>query len=190
VPLPAPVHDKEPEAPGLAWMTIDVVDPEGRPNEGASVQPVDCPGFGYHPSARMHYALPGACTLSAVRRDGALFARSDPKQVDLSPGRANYVQLELRAARTGGIGIRFQPGRRGMRVVSVVEGAPAWDAGLEVGDEVVSVDGEAVDGMTVQQFVQRMTGAEGTEVVFEVVYDDDGGERVEEVQVTRRYLEG
>ena len=61
---------------------------------------------------------------------------------------------------------------------------------LEVGDEVVSVDGEAVNGMSSEEFIERMTGAEGTDVVFEVLYQDDDGERVEEVSVTRRFLDG
>jgi len=189
-PAPAPEPPDDEVHAGLAWMTIDVVDADGRPAEGASVQPDDCPGFGYHPAARLHFAQPGRCHLRAIRRDGALFARSEPELVELRSGHTNYVQLKLASVRTGGIGIRFRPGGRGMRVLSIVEGAPAWDAGLEVGDEVVSVDGEAVNGMSSEEFIERMTGAEGTDVVFEVLYQDDDGERVEEVSVTRRFLDG
>jgi carboxyl-terminal processing protease len=80
-------------------------------------------------------------------------------------------------------------------VLSVVEGGPAWEAGLEVGDVIISVDGEAVDGLDQQEFVRRMTGPEGSSVEFEISYRDDVEEPssepvVERVRVRRRYLDG
>lgn len=174
----------------MGWLVIDVVDRAGRPAERGRVVPVDCPGFGYDPERAMFLAEAGTCELRAFRRDGALFARSQPITVELQEGDTNYAQIELSQARTGGIGIRFSPGDGGMRVMTVVEGTPAWKAGLERGDVVVSVDGVGVDGMSNGTFVEAMTGEEGTEVRFEVLYRDGDDEVVEEVVVTREYLDG
>jgi hypothetical protein len=200
-PAPAP---REPHAPppsldgeptpedddGRAWLAIDVVDADGRPAERGRVVPSNCPGFGYDPGRALFFAEPGTCELRAMRRDGALFARSQPIAVELSGGDVNHAQLELSTARTGGIGIRFRPGQTGMQVLSLVEGAPAWEAGLEVGDEVVSVDGVDVRDMSTEAFVEAMTGAEGTEVTFEVRFEEDGEEVIEQIVVTRAYLDG
>lgn len=189
-PATDPTDVPTPDTPSTAWLVVDVVDPDGRPAERGRVVPEACPGFGYAPAKGMHYADPGPCVLRAYRIDGVLRTRSDAVEVDLRAGDVAYTQLQLEATRTGGIGIRFRPTPDGMRVMSVVEGAPAWEAGLEVGDVVVSVDGEPVGGMDSEGFVDAMTGAEGTDVRFEIRYADEGDDVTEEIAVTRRFLEG
>lgn len=123
--------------------------------------------------------------------------RTDQASLRLvADGTPQAVRLQFPEERTGGIGVRFMPTSTGMRVVSVVEGGPAWEAGLEVGDMIITVDGEAVDGLDQQEFVRRMTGPEGSSVEFEILYTDPdgatpGSERVvEQVRVNRRYLDG
>ncbi len=177
------------EAPQQAMVVVDVVDHEGRPTDGAIVYPVDCPGF-QRARRGAYVAEPGSCTLRAFRRDGALFARGPAATVELTPGDIGYLQLELRTERTGGIGVRFQPEPGGMRVVDVVEGTPAWEAGLEAGDLIVAVGDEPVGGLNAEAFVDRMTGPEGTEVDFTISYSTDDGEAEESVRVTRQYLDG
>ena len=178
------------------WFKVVVVDTTGAPTEGG-LMPVACAGFDYDPSLQLHSAFaPGECTIEAVRRDGALFRRSEAKTLRLEPGAPpQRVELVLPAERTGGIGVRFLPTRSGMRVVSLVEGGPAWEAGLEIGDVIITVDGEAVDGLDQQEFVRRMTGPEGSAVEFEILYADEAsagaeGPVVEQVRVERRYLDG
>ena len=137
-----------------------------------------------------YLAPPGECRLAAVRRDGLLYARGEELTVYLTAGATEYVQLQLRNARTGGVGVRFRPEADGMRVVAVVPGSSAWDAGLEVGDLIVGVGGEPVAGMGSEDFVGRMTGPEGSEVEFTVEFRTDDGITDETVRVERRYLEG
>ncbi len=184
-PVDAAQNDPAPD--GQGWFAVDVVDPEGRPSDRGGVVPDDCPGFQYHRDRQMFSADIGRCTVRAMRRDGALFARSEPVVLSVTGDDPAYAQLELAMVRTGGIGVRFQPDIGGMRVISVVEGAPAWDAGLEPGDLIVSVDGEPVDGLDSVGFVERMTGPEGTAVGFEVRLPDGA---TEEVEVKRSFLEG
>jgi C-terminal processing protease CtpA/Prc len=159
---------------------------------------VACAGFDFDRESGLHSAFaPGECVIEAVRRDGALFRRSDQASLRLvADAGPQSVRLQLPEERTGGIGVRFLPINSGMRVVSVVEGGPAWDAGLEVGDVIVTVDGEAVDGLEQQEFVRRMTGPEGSSVEFEILYRDPESDGltnepvVERVRVNRRYLDG
>jgi len=160
--------------------------------------PVACDGFDYDRKTGLHSAFaPSTCIIEAVRQDGALMRRTDQASLRLvADGTPQAVRLQFPEERTGGIGVRFMPTSTGMRVVSVVEGGPAWEAGLEVGDMIITVDGEAVDGLDQQEFVRRMTGPEGSSVEFEILYTDPdgatpGSERVvEQVRVNRRYLDG
>ncbi len=110
--------------------------------------------------------------------------------MQLPAGEVAYVQLELGAERTGGVGVRFQPTAGGMIVVEIVPGSAAWDAGLEPGDLIVGVEGIVADGLPSEAFVDAMTGPEGTDVEFQVRFRSDTGVSQETVRVTRRFLEG
>jgi membrane-associated protease RseP (regulator of RpoE activity) len=204
LPRPSPVREPaEPELEGPTadnrqWFRVQIVDADGSPVVGGHVAPVACDGFDYDRETGLHSAFaPQDCTLEAMKKDGMLRRRSEQETLRLVAGAdPQRVRLELPEERTGGIGVRFLPISTGMRVVSVVEGGPAWEAGLEVGDVIVSVDGEAVDGLDTEEFVRRMTGPEGSSVDFEILYSDtdqasQGQEQVvEQVRVRRRYLDG
>ena len=176
--------------PDRALLLIDVVDEEGRPSEGGFPAPMACPGFEKGPKPGSYFADPGVCTLQARRHDGLLMARGQVVATELSPGQVAYLTLELGNARTGGVGVRFQPAADGMRVVAVVDGSAAWDAGLEPGDLIVGVEGVAVQNLSSETFIQAMTGAEGTDVEFRVQFTTDTGVADETVRVTRRFLDG
>jgi carboxyl-terminal processing protease len=68
-----------------------------------------------------------------------------------------------------------------LRVVSVLLEAPAEAAGLQAGDSVIAVDGEALDGRTIDDTVWRIRGPRGSEVVLTV---ERGSEELE-VPITR-----
>jgi C-terminal processing protease CtpA/Prc len=125
-----------------------------------------------------------------VRKDGALWARSEPVTVEVDDRDTAYALLVLPSTRTGGIGVRFQPEDGAIRVLDVVTGSPADEAGLHPGDLVLDVGGEPTAGMDADTFVERMTGAEGTDVTFTVGWSDDTGMVEETVTVVRRFLDG
>lgn len=192
-PLPVAAEEEEEEPPvadeALAMVIIDIVDEDGRPAEGAMVLPIRCEGFEGGPPGE--YLVPaGDCALRAVRRDGALVARGPITTVSVGGPDPAYVQLVLSGRRTGGIGIRFMPSAEGMRVLEVVPGSPAFVAGLEDGDLILAVGGEAVAEMDTDEFVERMTGAEGTDVDFTLGLQSDTGVSEETLRVTRAFLEG
>ncbi|MEQ1508605.1 MAG: PDZ domain-containing protein, partial [Myxococcota bacterium] len=188
----APGPPDPPTAPppevGVAPIIIDVVDEDGRPADNAVVVGVDCAGFGGGPPGE-YLVEPGTCTLRAMRRDGALLARGPAVSVDVGGSDPAYVQLELSGRRTGGIGIRFLPVPEGMRVADVVPGSPADRAGLASGDVITAIGDEPAAGMDAERFVNRMTGAEGTDVEFTLGTGDTGGAE-QTVRVTRAFLEG
>jgi membrane-associated protease RseP (regulator of RpoE activity) len=181
----------EPEelAEGLAVVIVDVVDENGRPDDDAWVVPVDCPEWDYGAQKGEYLAAPGPCTLRAARRDGALQAKGPIVTVELSPEEPAYVQLELPEHRKGGIGIRFRPTEEGIRVTSVAPGTPAFAAGIEPGDLIVAVGGEDVVDLDNDEFIDRMTGAVGTDVEFTVGIESDTGLTEETVRVTRAFLD-
>jgi membrane-associated protease RseP (regulator of RpoE activity) len=178
-------------APGR--IVVDVVDDEGDPIDEAWVVPLDCPGFISSPPGEYLVGM-GPCTLIARRVDGMLIARSTPAMAVVRDGALARVTLVLPRRRTGGIGIRFQPDDGGMRVVEVVPGTPADEAGLAPGDVILAIGDAPVAGMDTDQFVTSMTGEEGTDVEFTVRPPDeterDSGTAEQRVRVTRAYLDG
>lgn len=70
----------------------------------------------------------------------------------------------------GGIGAIIHKPDTGSNVIinEPYANSPAAIAGLRCGDEIISIDGETVKGLTVAQSSSRMKGKPGTEVVFQV----------------------
>lgn len=60
-----------------------------------------------------------------------------------------------------------------LAVVRPLEGSPAEAAGLREGDVVTAVDGESVEGMTLDEAVLKVRGEAGTEVTLSVQRGDD-----------------
>jgi S1-C subfamily serine protease len=80
-------------------------------------------------------------------------------------------------------GARFRPGTEPLQVVLVQSGSPAADAGLQVGDELLEVDGRVPRG-----FIEAVTWiGEGTGGESQLVVRRDGQRRV--VRVELRALE-
>ena len=78
---------------------------------------------------------------------------------------------EFREATTGrfvGIGIEMGMEDGFVKVVSPIEGSPAFRAGLKSGDLITKIDDTLVKGLTVDQAVKRMRGDPNTKVVLMV----------------------
>ncbi len=71
--------------------------------------------------------------------------------------------------RFSGIGLTVVEVRKGLRVASVFPRSPAEEAGIAVGDTIVSVEGESLGGLSSSEATKRIKGPEGTEVTIGVV---------------------
>jgi carboxyl-terminal processing protease len=67
-----------------------------------------------------------------------------------------------------GIGIDLERRKRGLVVVSPIEGSPAYKAGVEPGDLIIKIDGTAADSLEWEEAVGRIQGPEGSEVVLAI----------------------
>jgi predicted aspartyl protease len=71
-------------------------------------------------------------------------------------------------------------------VKEVTAGAPADEAGMKVGDEIVAINGKSVSSLTLQEFSQEISQQEGAKVVFTI--QRMGEEKPREVTLTVRKL--
>lgn len=87
-----------------------------------------------------------------------------------------------------GIGVTIQHLNEddpGFTIASVTRNSPAAEAGLQVGDMVVAVEGEAVDPEDMTATQQKVRGEAGTDVTLTVLR---GSERID-VTITRNVIE-
>lgn len=68
----------------------------------------------------------------------------------------------------GGLGIEVTMEDGYVKVVSPIDDTPAADAGLEPGDLITHLDGEAVLGLTLSEAVERMRGKVGTTISLSI----------------------
>lgn len=85
--------------------------------------------------------------------------------------------------RFSGIGLSVIEVKKGLRVAQVFPRSPADEAGIEVGDTVISVEGESIAGVSSDEATQKIKGPEGTEVTIGVF--DGKTKKVREMTLTR-----
>ena len=64
------------------------------------------------------------------------------------------------------VGLQFERSQGGVHIVAVIDGSPAARAGIQPGDELVSVDGQAVSGVGAAQLGRRLEGVPGSTVTL------------------------
>ena len=85
-----------------------------------------------------------------------------------------------------GVGIEIGMEDGLVKVVSPIEGSPAFRAGLKAGDLVTKIDDTAVKGLTMDQAVKKMRGEPSTKVVLTVFRKAEG--RTFPVSITREEI--
>jgi carboxyl-terminal processing protease len=63
-----------------------------------------------------------------------------------------------------GLGIELKLDTEGLRLVGVIRGGPAAEAGVKVGDQIVKVAGVPVRGLSLDEAASRLQGNEGTSI--------------------------
>ncbi len=91
----------------------------------------------------------------------------DPHSSYMNPKTYREMRVQTRGE-FGGLGIEVTMENGLIKVVSPIDDTPAFRAGLEPGDLITHLDGEAVMGLTLQQAVDRMRGRVGTDITLTV----------------------
>ena len=94
----------------------------------------------------------------------------DPHSSYLPPSDFDDMQVQTRGE-FGGLGIEVTQEDGFVRVITPMDDTPAMAAGVEAGDFITHVDGEALLGLTLEQAVDMMRGPVGSEIVITVVRD-------------------
>ena len=82
---------------------------------------------------------------------------------------------EIRSSTSGsytGVGIEVAEIDDTIRVISPIAGSPAARAGIRSGDQLVAVDGRAIDARRMQEAMNELRGSPGTTVTLSVLRDD------------------
>ncbi len=106
--------------------------------------------------------------------DGML-SELDPHSSYLSADDFGRMQEQTRGS-FAGLGIQVVMDNEGpdkgfVKVVAPIDDTPAQKAGIQTNDLITEIDGEAVQGMTIDDAIGKLKGAKGTPVEITVVRD-------------------
>jgi hypothetical protein len=157
--------------------------PDGSPGVGCDVHPSSDPVVS---------DTTGMFKLTGVdRRDGFVFVWARCANGSVATGRATIdingrgeVTLQAKPPRDnnfdrsnvdfGGVGMSLRTKDGRIYATSVFEGGPAFLAGIQDGDQVVTVDGWTTEGASIQDVVGRIRGPLGQPVVIGIVRPGTG----------------
>ena len=77
----------------------------------------------------------------------------------------------------GGLGIEITLQEGILTIISPIEDTPAWKAGLQAGDKIVSIDGNSTKGLSLAESAQMMRGDNGEVILLGVVRDGIKGKK-------------
>ena len=96
----------------------------------------------------------------------------DPHSGYMPPETFEDMQVDTRGA-FGGLGIEVTQEDGFVKVVAPMDGTPASQAGIQSGDFITHVNGEAILGLTLSEAVDKMRGPVGSEVSLTIVRNLD-----------------
>jgi carboxyl-terminal processing protease len=99
--------------------------------------------------------------------EGMLETLEDPYSVYMDPEAAEQFRTSLQSSFQGiGAEVMLQNGR--VTIVSPIRGAPAEKAGIQPNDQIISINGENIEGMDLHKAVLKIRGPKGTEAKLEI----------------------
>jgi len=96
----------------------------------------------------------------------------DPHSSYISANDFADMQVQTRGE-FGGLGIEVTQEDGFVRVITPMDDTPAMEAGVEAGDFITHVDGEALLGLTLEQAVDLMRGPIGSDIVITLVREGE-----------------
>lgn len=100
--------------------------------------------------------------------NGMLASLNDPYSVYMTAAEAKQFDESISSSFEGiGAEVSMQNGR--VTIVSPIKESPAEQAGLRAQDVILSVDGESLEGLTLNEAVAKIRGPKGSEVKLEII---------------------
>jgi carboxyl-terminal processing protease len=106
----------------------------------------------------------------------------DPHSSYLSPKNFKDMQVQTRGE-FGGLGIEVTMENGVIKVVSPIDDTPAFKAGILANDLITHLDSEQINGLTLEQAVEKMRGPVKTPITLTIIRK--GREEPFDVKVTR-----
>jgi carboxyl-terminal processing protease len=106
----------------------------------------------------------------------------DPHSSFLPPRDFEDMQVDTRGE-FGGLGIEVTQEEGYVKVITPMDGTPAFEAGVEAGDFITAVDGESLLGLTLEEAVEMMRGPIGSDITVTIVRE--GLEEPIDIEITR-----
>lgn len=95
----------------------------------------------------------------------------DPHSNFLTPEEFKEMQQNT-SGEFFGVGIEISLENGQVIVVTPIEDTPAFRAGLQTGDVILSINGQAAQELSLQEVVSRIRGPKGTEVELTILHND------------------
>jgi carboxyl-terminal processing protease len=95
----------------------------------------------------------------------------DPHSNFLSPEEYKEMQ-QTTSGEFFGVGIEISLENGQVVIVSPIEDTPAFRAGLQAGDVILSINGQATQELSLQEVVSRIRGPKGTEVELTILHSN------------------
>jgi carboxyl-terminal processing protease len=92
-----------------------------------------------------------------------MLASLDPHSAYLTPDLYRDLEVETRGS-FGGLGIEITIKNDLLTVVSPIEGTPAYEAGVKAGDEIIKINDDFTEGMTLTDATKMMRGPKGSKI--------------------------
>ncbi|GGH88909.1 carboxyl-terminal processing protease [Pullulanibacillus pueri] len=124
-------------------------------------------------------------TLTNGAIQGMIESLDDPFSSYMDPDTASQFNESLSSSFQG-IGAEVQLENNKVTVVSPIKGSPAEKAGLQPHDQIVSVNGKSLEGMSLNEAVAQIKGKEGT--VAHLVVERKGVTKPLEFDITRKEI--
>ncbi|MCR4281426.1 MAG: S41 family peptidase [Bauldia sp.] len=125
--------------------------------------------------------VPDDRTLIESAINGMLSAL-DPHSSYLNPDSFKDMQVQT-SGKFGGLGIEVTMEDGVLKVIAPMDGTPAAKAGILANDKIVALDGESVQGINLNDAVDKMRGTIGTPITLTI--QRDGVEKPFDVKVVR-----
>ena len=109
----------------------------------------------------------------------------DPHSGYLNPEDFRSMQVQT-SGEYGGLGIEVTMEDGFVKVISPMDGTPAFRAGIEPGDLITTINGKPIIGQTLNDAVKEMRGEVGTDIIITILRE---GEDAFDVTLTREVIQ-